>query len=213
VPSCQRTLLSIWDRQNSTWTLRNQRRYLADTTVQLSPGEPYPTEGPPVESPDSKPGGSHIDEQERTQPRLGADQVAGIAVGVAAALIGLAVIVVVCLYGRKILRLHSASPHAPTKPKLLSSPSSVTRRPPIGGDCGASIEMQAPSTYTEAQASMWMSEVYTVYAELPVSPGVSSLAISQHQPPAYSRGIRRFSWEEGTEAAYRPSKGQNSTTS
>ncbi|KAH7011021.1 hypothetical protein EDB80DRAFT_875682 [Ilyonectria destructans] len=96
---------------NSTWTLQNQKRYLADTTLQLSPGEPYQTEGPPVESPDSRQGGRPVDGQQGGQQRLGISQVAGLAVGAAAALIGLAVIAAMCLYGRKILRLHHVLPH------------------------------------------------------------------------------------------------------
>lgn len=99
------------NHQNSTWTLQNQKRYLADTTLQLSPGEPYQTEGPPVESPDSRQGGRPVDGQQGGQQRLGISQVAGLAVGAAAALIGLAVIAAMCLYGRKILRLHHVLPH------------------------------------------------------------------------------------------------------
>ncbi|KAM9874249.1 extracellular serine-rich protein [Verticillium dahliae] len=106
--------------------------------LQLSPGDAYPTEGPPgpAETVVNGPGRSPVGCEDGAGQGLGTNQGVGIALGATAALIGLAVIAAVCLFGKRMLRQQQQSsrvlPRAAPQPKShgLVAASRLTDRPP-----------------------------------------------------------------------------------
>lgn len=214
--------------QNSTWTLQSQKQYLADTTLQLSPGESYPTEGPHA-SAGNEQGGRQDAGQDTAHRGLSTNHV--IAIGATVALACLAMIAALCLFGRRLLKQQLLLTHALIQPKthipeetqvatdqqlLIAAPQQSTepRRLSVNvtlhqdhqderSDDDLRTEMLDTSPPTDPHTLR--DQACVIYSELPASPSVSQ-AVSQQVPPPYSRGGRRFSWEVGSENAYRPSK-------
>ncbi|KAH7377135.1 hypothetical protein B0T11DRAFT_294517 [Plectosphaerella cucumerina] len=184
---------------NSTWTLQSQKQYLADTTLQLSPGDSYPTEGPPssAESTGNEQDGRQVAGQDTAHWGLSTNHV--IAIGATVAL---------------------PKPHIPEDTQVAmdrrlsvaalqqaAGPGRPSMNVTLHQNDRSNDELRSgmPDIASATDPPTVRDQACGVYSELPASPSVAQ-AVLQQVPPPYSHGGRRFSWEVGSENAYRPSK-------
>ncbi|KAJ9131292.1 hypothetical protein NKR23_g11770 [Pleurostoma richardsiae] len=214
---------------NGTWDLDAQKRYLANATLQLSPGDPYPTEGGAISAtgitaaPTSTAAvNTQGSSSKGARSTLETRQIVGIVVGVCAVFVLAAAIIyfVKRLRGR---RKHETDPpgfrvdredpqvHSSSADKRILQPGSVV-------DTSPRSHALLPDRWSNASPDLTTGStgIATIYDE--IRPEISFTG----QPPAelptqqdadssiFAQPPRQLSWSPGSEMSYRPSKEQYS---